>query len=1073
MEFVLEVRKVSDAPSSDLPVLDVTGLGGVKVGMHQRLVLTDSHLSATDADTLLAAVVDPSKITFRISAVEGGKLQRLSSSDVWEDMTLETGEAYYAFTFADLQAGKIAFLAGDGLQASEGEQITFQVQAVDDDGNLSDSDAAPGAQAADGTIAVDSAAVTAAPGESTRINADDVLTPGDTVLSDWIGTATTHGGTLHVVVQLEKKQDGDVLSLKTGYDTSKITTLVWDGTKGELDLEIDASATTQEIQTALGLLEFKSLLSSSESARKVWLFPTLSGLGHLSYRVDQTAGLVRYYFYDRGKRNFSSASSAAAGRSLFGKQGYLGLPLSDAEKNIYMNLRSIAPRTDVYLAISDSDTEEKWLIMSGPRKGQLFWDHTADPKVYGPGAAGSGWSAQEDFWFSGEPPGGFRGTFYDYAKLGGSGGIVTTSANTKRPSISHHDLWLLEGEIFARVVKAEKSLPNPVLTVDFSEVRATAERPLILTEDHISVDDPDTRDPLDATKVDASKIKFRITNIAHGTLHERADTGTSTPWTQIVADGSNAYLEFTLAQLQGGLVAFVPDASASPLTFDIQAADDGMPNDPTSSPNLSDSDPSTSDLDPESVSVPVVALKKVVVGEEVRINGDGVLTPDDNTLDAWLAADDTLRIFVVLQRGKSGIFTPSAGVVHEHLSVASSHGVASSKIAVSWDARNWRLVLLGTNTATRANFQAVLDALQLQTVPFGQVSHRTISVRPDTSDMLVSVARTRYYLRGVEVSASAPNPVLELDFDKPRVDPGQRFVLMEKHILVYDPDTLDGDGNVDPSRISFRITGLTGGTLQKLFSDDPPVWRDISPSGTGLNQYREFTLAELRAGKIAFLAGDGLASGEGKKIVFQVQAADNAGNLSDSDPDDGQSDADPVDGEIPVFPSTAVIAGERSLINADELLTPNDPTLDIWKQTATTYNSALYVVVKLLDKQKKDVLSLRSGYDANKITPDWKESIGELWLKTEGGTTAAEIQAALKLLELNTKIAGSASTRQVWIFPILTEIDTLRYHVDESAGLVRYYLYDSDPPVVFGCFHGGFWAHPFWQVRVSGGSRLG
>ena len=95
-------------------------------------------------------------------------------------------------------------------------------------------------------------------------------------------------------------------------------------------------------------------------------------------------------------RNFASASSAAAGRSLFGKQGYLGVPLSDAEKSIYMNLRSIAPRTDVYLAISDSDTEEKWLIMSGPRKGQLFWDQTTSK--YGPGAAGSGWSAQTDFW---------------------------------------------------------------------------------------------------------------------------------------------------------------------------------------------------------------------------------------------------------------------------------------------------------------------------------------------------------------------------------------------------------------------------------------------------------------------------------------------------------------------------------------------------------------------------------------------------------------------------------------------------------------------------------------------------
>ena len=126
--------------SGSPPVLDVTGLTGVAVRMHQRLVLTDAHLSATDADTLLSpGVVDPAQITFRISAITGGKLQRLSSSDVWEDMTLETdpvtSQEYYAFTLADLQAGKIAFLAGDGVASAdggEGEQITFKVQVADD-----------------------------------------------------------------------------------------------------------------------------------------------------------------------------------------------------------------------------------------------------------------------------------------------------------------------------------------------------------------------------------------------------------------------------------------------------------------------------------------------------------------------------------------------------------------------------------------------------------------------------------------------------------------------------------------------------------------------------------------------------------------------------------------------------------------------------------------------------------------------------------------------------------------------------------------------------------------------------
>ena len=41
--------------------------------MQQRLLLTDGHLSATDADTVLAGAVDPSKIMFRISTGCGRK----------------------------------------------------------------------------------------------------------------------------------------------------------------------------------------------------------------------------------------------------------------------------------------------------------------------------------------------------------------------------------------------------------------------------------------------------------------------------------------------------------------------------------------------------------------------------------------------------------------------------------------------------------------------------------------------------------------------------------------------------------------------------------------------------------------------------------------------------------------------------------------------------------------------------------------------------------------------------------------------------------------------------------------
>ena len=403
-------RQTRQSPPSVPPVLDVTGLGGVEVRAEQRLVLTDGHLSATDTDTVLSpgGAVDPSKITFRITAVSGGKLQRLSSSGAWEDMELATGAAYYAFTLADLQAGKIAFLAGDGAASAdggEGKQITFKVQAVDDDGNLSDSDdATPGDQTADGTIAVDSAAVAVTAGLSGRINEDGVLTPDAATLTVWKQEATKGGGTLQVIVKLPGYQGDAVLSLATGYDASKVTP-DWDMDKGELSLEIASGATEADIRMALGTLSLTAESSTSASVRRVWVFPTLAfpadAKPPVRYRVDEAAGLVRYYFYDSTGRSFSDASTEASKRILFGKHGYLGVFTSNTERDIYNAL--VPPNVYLRLAISDSDTEGKWVVTDGPRKGQLFWDHTSNPKVYGPGAAGSDWDAQRDFWWWGEP----------------------------------------------------------------------------------------------------------------------------------------------------------------------------------------------------------------------------------------------------------------------------------------------------------------------------------------------------------------------------------------------------------------------------------------------------------------------------------------------------------------------------------------------------------------------------------------------------------------------------------------------------------------------------------------------
>ena len=1015
-------RQTRQSPPSVPPVLDVTGLTRVGVRMHQRLVLTDAHLSATDADTVLAGgAVDPARITFRITAITGGRLQRLSSSwGTWQDMTPETGEAYYAFTLADLQAGNVAFLAGDGLQAGEGDRIAFKVQAVDDDGNLSD------VTPVDAEILF-APSVAIAPGSRGLLNADGLLTPKDATLIAWKQSATTHEGTLHVIVKLFDKQDGDVLSLKAGYDASKITSSDWDWTKGELDLEIDGTATIAHIKAALELLEFKNVLPVSENTRKVWVFPVIPDVESLRYRVDEEAGLVRHYrLSDTGTsiaRTLLQAEDIA--NNLFGKQGYLGLSLSDAEKEIYKAFAKevydagrwgiFITYKHLHLAISDSVEEGKWLITAGPRKGQLFWDHSTTS--YGPGAAGSGWSAQDDFWSTGQPDdaGGA-----DYARFeGGSDNwkLVDVGGGSSR-YIVHHDLRLWDGSILARLVEikevSKEASPNPVLEVDFSKAKTTARRHLILTEDHISVDDPDTRDPLDNAKVDAEKIELRITNIQGGTLHERADA--SSPWTRISPLAT--HLKFTLAQLQGELISLRPNAAGT-LTFDIQAADDKA--------NLSDSSALIPGIQPASISISVVALETVAAGEEVSINGDGALTPDDVTLQTWLTANDRLKIFVVLGKGKEGIFNPIAGVVQERLSVG-THSVPRSKIAVKWDAENWRLSLEGTTRARRADFQEVLNALQLQTVHFGQVSHRTILVRPELSG---DVLKPEFHVREVQVSASAPNPILEVAFDRLRVDSERRLVLTEKHIAAYDP------GTTDASSVWLRVTGLTGGELQRRSSSSESDWTKIVANPS--EAYLEFTLAQLRAGRIALLPGDGRASGEGTKVVFRVQAAGDGPNLSDSDP--STSDPDPLDVEILIRSSAEVFAGYPSLLDADGVLTPDDATLIAWKQTAITHSTPLYVIVKLFEGETTDALSLRSGYNESKITALWNEMKGELSIRFDNTTTVQEMKTALEFLEFESVLSDSASTRKVWIFPTLSGVESLRYRLDASAGLIRYYLH--------------------------------
>ena len=627
-EFFLRSLDVGESPPSPLLHID---LGKARVDPGQRLVLTENHILVKDVDTILNdGTVDASKITLRVSGVSGGTLQsRASASADWGDMTKAEVNGvlkdYYAFTLAELRAGKVSFLAGDGLASGNGEKIVFRIQAADagdpatpgSPSNLSDSDPTTSdLDPVDVEISI-VPSVEVSSGFSGLVNEDGMLTPSPAKLDAWIESAGSD--TLHIVVRLGNKQDGDILSLQTGYDASKIKTLNWDAKERELDIEFARGTTASEITTALNLLELTTKFSVSDSTRKIWLFPTLVGGSKFAYHFDESEGLARYYLFNDDWLTTSEAFKEASERIFFDVHGYMGVPTSTPEIRIYTAFGALAD-DDIYLAVTDSATEGKWLITAGPRKGQLFWDHTADPKEYGPGVRGSGWSAQDDFWASGHPADS-RSQQEDIVMMY-EGNVFAISVDSSRASVVVHDLWAQEGGMFSRVVEVKVSSSSPILEVDFSKFQATSQRPLILTEDHISVDDPDTRVQ---GNVDASKITLRVSDVVDGTLKKRISL--SDGWvdmTEVSIGGApQGYYAFTLADLQGGLIAFFPDPGVSTLAFTIQAADDGDGT-PGSTPNLSDSDPydGENDPDPITVSIPVVVLKEIEAGQKVALNDD-------------------------------------------------------------------------------------------------------------------------------------------------------------------------------------------------------------------------------------------------------------------------------------------------------------------------------------------------------------------------------------------------------------------------------------------------------------------
>ena len=296
-------------------------------------------------------------------------------------------------------------------------------------------------------------------------------------------------------------------------------------------------------------------------------------------------------------------------------------------------------------------------------------------------------------------------------------------------------------------------------------------------------------------------------------------------WVEMSEEALNGsplgYYAFTLADLQGGLVAFFPDAGASTLAFKVQAADDGDPGVSNSLPHLSDSEPSTDGAQQASVSIVVAPLKEIDAGKEMPVNddrratgGDGALTPSDATLHAWIGAErGRLRVLVRIEGMKKG----------ETLFLEDNHGITTIRSSRSWDAGASIGILSLNGTATVDDFQAVLNALALRTVRSSSASVRTISVRPDVPG---EVEKKDYYVRDVLVRKSHAAPYIGVKkFSHLKFRPDGRAILSSSEFFVEDFDTSASAVTIVMSELS------AGATLYKR--NDFGIYVLISPESDG------------------------------------------------------------------------------------------------------------------------------------------------------------------------------------------------------------------------------------------------
>ena len=174
--------------------------------------------------------------------------------------------------------------------------ITFTIQAEDDDGNLSDSSSVrSGAQPARVRIPV-VGLEKAIFGRASSVNSDGALTPVAATLNRWRGASV--GGALTIFVELHRAKNSDELLVGSGHGvTSIVSSWRWDAQSeiGILSLEGSRSARASDFRSVLSFLQLRSAVDSSDSYRRILVRPDISGS---AFRKDFHVREVKVYVND-------------------------------------------------------------------------------------------------------------------------------------------------------------------------------------------------------------------------------------------------------------------------------------------------------------------------------------------------------------------------------------------------------------------------------------------------------------------------------------------------------------------------------------------------------------------------------------------------------------------------------------------------------------------------------------------------------------------------------------------------------------------------------------------------------